>query len=401
MEIGVIATMKRGLELFVYRELRCLAARGDGVHLFPTRRGRGLYGPDPGWRLHAWGPLAVILAQPQRLLGAPALYLRLLGEALALGALADFALAWYFAPAMAGLDLIYATFGDHKLFVGYFASRIVRRPLAVTIHAYELYRNPNPRLFARALRACARVITVTEYNRELLAARYGLDPNDVEMVRLGVNLDEFSPKRRFAVLIVGSFVERKGHEVLFRALQALDQDDIEVWVVGGPGAEEPVDVRGMAEALGVAERVAFFGAQSGAALRALYRSCDVFCLPCHTDSTGVAEGFPTVLIEALASGKPVITTRHVEIPRVIGEILVDENDAAGLAAALRRLYASRELRERLGREGRALAERSFSAANLERKAALLEALAGCPGPAPGAEAGAQAAPGARGRGGLS
>ena len=78
-------------------------------------------------------------------------------------------------------------------------------------------------------------------------------------------------------------------------------------------------------------QVAFFGKLSGTALRAVYHAADVFCLPSRHDSDGCAEGFPTVLIEAMACGKPVVTTRHVEIPRIVEQILVDENDVDGLA----------------------------------------------------------------------
>jgi len=120
--------------------------------------------------------------------------------------------------------------------------------------------------------------------------------------------------------------------------------------------------------------VAFFGRQSGTALRALFRACDVFCLPCRVDGSGNAEGFPNVLIEAMAVGKPVITTRHVEIPRLIPELLVDENDVAGLAAAIQQVYESQPLRERLGKQNRRIAENTFSVRNAGQTKDILERL---------------------------
>src|SRR5436853_93462 len=103
------------------------------------------------------------------------------------GALVDVALAWHFAPKIADADVIYATFGDHKLYIGYFCKQILGKPLVVTIHAYELYANPNPRLFERALAACDRVVAVTEHNREILIGQYGVAPSNVEVVRIGVD----------------------------------------------------------------------------------------------------------------------------------------------------------------------------------------------------------------------
>lgn len=378
MHVGAIATMKCGFEHFVYRELQILSASGIRISVFPTKFKEGLYQAPPNWTVCRWRVVPLVLAQLWSLLRRPARYLELLREALLTGALPDFALAWYFTRHMKSVDLIYSTFGDHKLFVGYFCKRILGKPLVVTIHAYELdpSLNPNPAMFTRALAACDQIITVTEYNKELLVARHGVDPNRIEVVRINVDTADYDPARKFIVLIVAFFVERKGHEVLFRAIRELNRTDIEIWVVGDEGgfAMASVDVPRLAKELGVDSQVAFFGALSGTALKAVYRACDVFCLPCRTDSTGGTEGFPTVLAEAMAFGKPVITTRHVEIPRIVKELLVDENDVHGLAKAIEQACASATLRQRLGQANRELAEKLFSTRNAGRTAELMSAL---------------------------
>ncbi len=376
MRIGVIASMKNGLEHFIYRELTIFSAQGASISLFPTKYNPGLYNAPADWQLHRWNLAAVLALQPLFFLSAPMLYLRLLREALQTRSVIDFALAWYFSRAMSNMDVIYATFGDHKLFVGYFCKQIVHKPLAVTIHAYELYQNPNPRLFTRAMAACDQIITVTEYNKELLAGKFHVDPSRVEVVRISVNLRDYRVESKFIILIVASFAERKGHEVLFKAIKQLNQDDLEVWVVGDKGTESlTVDVEALAKTLGVESQVAFFGKLSKNALKAVYRECDVFCLPCRTGSDGVAEGFPTVIAEAMAFGKPIITTRHVEIPRVLPEILVDENDVDGLAQAIRQVRKSAVLRQQLGEKNRAIAEKLFSARNAEKTVQILSDLA--------------------------
>lgn len=376
MRVAVIASMKRGLEHFVYRELTSLEKRGMSISLYPTKQATGLYNPKPEWDVHRWRPLGVLAAQPRSFVRAPGIYLRLLREAAAMGALVDFLLAWYFTRTMADASVIYATFGDHKLFVGYFCKRIIGLPLVVTIHAYELYQNPNPRLFRRALAACDQIITVTEYNREILAERYGVDPGRVAVVRITVDTERYRPADKFVILIVAYFVEKKGHDVLFEAVRRLGRDDIEVWVVGDVGPGEPVvDARALAARRGVESQVVFFGALGGQALEALYRACDVFCLPSHHDSLGGAEGFPTAIAEAMAFGKPVISTRHVEIPRILDEILVDEKDPEGLARAIDYLYRSPEERARLGAKNRRIAEERFSLRNTDQTAAILSRLA--------------------------
>ncbi len=378
MHLGVIASMKKGLEHFIYREVSELARRGARISLFPTKHEPGLYNPRPEWEVDRWRTAAVVLCQPLRFLAMPKRYWSALLAAIRYRALVDFFLAAYFMPRMRGVDVIYATFGDRKLFVGYFCKLLLGKPLAVEIHAYELYQNPNPKLFPVALAACDQIIAATEHNRNILRDRYGIAPGRVAVVRYSIDLDAYRPAKKFVVLIVAFFVEKKGHDILFQAVQRMNRADVEVWVVGGEGGStSTVDVPAIVAELGLEPQVAFFGKLRGPALTAVYHACDVFCLPSRVDRRGDCEGFPNVLIEAMACGKPVVTTRHVEIPRIVEQILVDENDVEGLAAALEQAYASASLRDQLGRRNRELAEQHFSTENVAETFGLLGRIAGC------------------------
>lgn len=373
LHIGVFASLKRGFEHFIFRELTILERNGAKISVYPTKVGAGLYGPRPSWRFHPWTVWSVIFANLLTAIIRPVTYFPLLLEALRHSATVDFVLAVNFSRQLDGINVLYATFGDRKFFVAYFCKRLTGLPLVCTIHAYEIYQNPNPKLFAHALPFADQVITVSKYNFQQLKDRYGVEAHDLELVRCCIDTQEYRPQQKFKILIVGFFAERKGHEVLFKAIKQLARDDFEVWVVGGPGAEtESIDVKGLCKQYGLESQVAFFGPLSGTALKAVYHACDVFCLPCHFEKDGLGEGFPVVLIEAMASGKPVISTRHVEIPNVIKRLLVDEKDVDGLAQALLQVHQSAELRAELSRESRQTAIDYFSASNVDQTAAIFK-----------------------------
>ena len=373
LHIGVVASLKRGFEHFIYRELTILERNGATLSVYPTKVGAGLYSPRPTWNFHPWTALAVLLANLGTAVTRPAKYFPLLLEALRLSAVVDFALAVNFVRHMDGVNVLYSTFGDRKFFIGYFCKRLTGLPLVCTIHAYEIYQNPNPKMFAHALPFADQVITVSQYNFQQLKDRYGVEAHDLELVRCCIDTQEYRPQEKFKILIVGFFAERKGHEILFQAIKQLGRDDFEVWVVGGAGAEsESIDVQGLCKQYGLESQVAFFGPLSGTALKAVYHACDVFCLPCHFEKDGLGEGFPVVLIEAMASGKPVISTRHVEIPNVIKRMLVDEKDVDGLAQALVQVYESASLRAELSVESRQTAIDYFSATNVDQTAAIFK-----------------------------
>jgi glycosyltransferase involved in cell wall biosynthesis len=142
----------------------------------------------------------------------------------------------------------------------------------------------------------------------------------------------------------------KGLEVLFEALRLLPEVRLRV---GGKG-EDADFYRRRAEELGVADRVEFLGFIED--LNAFYGGCHVFALP----STDLREGFGLVLLEAMACGRPVLTTPIVGMAADIEQqgagVLVPPNDPAALAAALRSLDDLPEM----GRRARQLVEERYN-----------------------------------------
>ncbi|GAA2638059.1 glycosyltransferase family 4 protein [Paractinoplanes durhamensis] len=146
----------------------------------------------------------------------------------------------------------------------------------------------------------------------------------------------------------------KGLPDLLRAVVRLDGVHLEV--VGTGSAEG--DHRRLAAELGIAERVTFAGHLKGADLAAAYRRARVLALPTHFDN------YPTVIVEAMATGRPIVSTRVGAIPTVVGSgergLLVDAGDIPALTGALRAVLTDDELAGRLGAAGAAFVANELS-----------------------------------------
>jgi rhamnosyl/mannosyltransferase len=170
-------------------------------------------------------------------------------------------------------------------------------------------------------------------------------------------------------LFVGRVVYYKGLEFLLRAMSRLDAR----LLVIGDGDLLKASER-LAARLGLAERVLFLGEVDDPTVAAALNACDVFVLP----SVARSEAFGLVLLEAMASGKPVVTTAlptGVAFVNRDGEtgFVVPPADPEALANALARLLDDQPLRAKLGRAARARFEREFSVAlEADRMLALYE-----------------------------
>ena len=143
----------------------------------------------------------------------------------------------------------------------------------------------------------------------------------------------------------------KGIDILLRAAAQLD-GDWRLRLVGGGSARD--EIRALTRALQVDDRVSFVGQLPSAALPAEYHKIDVLVLPSLTRPNW-KEQFGRVLVEAMASGVPVIGSDSGAIPGVIGEAgrIVPEGDVGALSRALAELRDQPRLRRELSEQGRA------------------------------------------------
>jgi glycosyltransferase involved in cell wall biosynthesis len=171
---------------------------------------------------------------------------------------------------------------------------------------------------------------------------------------------DVAERSRARLLTVSRIDPRKGLRVLPGVVAQLVERGLDATLdivgpeVGAPGAAEADAIRREAEALGIADRVAFPGAVALEELLPMYARHDAFVLP-----TLPGEGVPRVLLEAMAAGLPVVATRVAGIPSLVTHehngLLVDQPDVPLLVDAIARIFTEDDLRRRVVAGGYATA----------------------------------------------
>ena len=238
----------------------------------------------------------------------------------------------------------------------------------------ELYSTERFNL-ARKVQRADGVICISDYTRsQLMYLSDAAQWDKLRVVHCGADLARYPyvpprPSEGLSVLCVARLAPEKGLDILVRAIADLVEGgtDVRLTLVGGGPLE--ASLRRRAERLGVAGRVRFAGAVGQDHMAAYYEEADVFCLP------SFAEGLPVVLMEAMATGRPVVATRITGVPELVEDgvsgFLVAPGNVEQLAAALGRLAASPALRESFGRAGRLKVEEGFDAARCAAQVAVV------------------------------
>jgi glycosyltransferase involved in cell wall biosynthesis len=175
------------------------------------------------------------------------------------------------------------------------------------------------------------------------------------------------------ILHVGRLVEKKGTAQLIEAFsQVAAEFPDATLVIAGDG---PLRASLQRQAAPLGDRVQFLGPVLRIRIADLMRRAWLLAAPSVTARDGDAEGLPNVVVEAAASGVPVVATAHAGIPEAVEDgvsgLIVAEHDPESLASALRRLLGSPDLRQAQSQAARRIAETRF---DLRRQSERLEDL---------------------------
>lgn len=267
-----------------------------------------------------------------------------------------------------GITHLHAHFGSVAAGVARLAARIARISYSFTLHAKDIFHEEvDPVRLAGLLRDAAAAVTVSDFNERYLREQYGEATAGLVRIYNGIDLDEFRPTRpvlRPRVIVgVGRLVEKKGFHHLLDAVALLrDQhQQVRLHLIGG-GVEEAA-LRAQACRLDLRDRVTFHGPLTQAETRELVRGAAALAAPCIVGADGNRDGLPTVVLEALALGTPVVSTPVTGIPEAVIHdrtgLLVPAGDVGSLADALARLLDDPALRCRLAEAGRRHVEEHF------------------------------------------
>jgi len=212
------------------------------------------------------------------------------------------------------------------------------------------------------------VVSVTDFSRDWLRRRCPEWAGKIERVYNGIHPREFARSDFSAeppeIVSVGRLIEKKGFAELIQACAILNRRgaDFRCRIVGGGPLEG--SLREQIEQAGLAGRVMLEGARPEAEIIDCLRHARVFALACTHDPDGGSDNLPTVIMEAMAAGLPVISTRVAGVPEMIEDgvtgRLLEEHDVPGMAEALDALLKNAALARQYGAAGRALVERRFA-----------------------------------------
>src|SRR5215470_7452111 len=280
--------------------------------------------------------------------------------------------ALYFAEffARSSVNHVHVHFANRAAHTAVFLKEISGISFSVTAHGQDFMKDLGSDDLLREICAAAEFVAAeTEYSRDMLRQRCPDSATKIHRVYNGIDLERFPAPRSGntnrvpQIVSIGRLVSFKGFEDLIDACAELARHRIDFIcnIIGDGPLRETLQAK--IEQLDLSSRVNLLGSLSQDAVLEKLQAADIFALASTTDAQGATDVFPTVILEAMASGRPVVSTHLAGIPELVVDgqtgMLAPPGDSTELAHALEQLLRDPELRLRFGHAGRERVEQHF------------------------------------------
>ena len=268
-----------------------------------------------------------------------------------------------------GIRHVHAHFAGMAARTAFWIHKFFSITFSFTAHANDIFAPRSFEIGLDKLVDAARVIvTETDYASQFLRERFPKRGDRIHRIYNGLNLAEFG-RSDFSstpplIIAVGRLISKKGFANLIRACGLLAEGgkSFRCEIIGeGPLENE---LREQIKQLDLQNHVALSGAKPQREVRQRLAAASVFVLPSVVDAQGGMDNLPTVIMEAMATGLPVISTNVSGIPEMVVQneagFLVRPGDAVALAGAIEKVIDDRPLTQKLGQAGYERAQELFS-----------------------------------------
>lgn len=243
---------------------------------------------------------------------------------------------------------VHAHFMNVSTSVAMYAAYHANIPYSVTVHSAGTYKTPHILGTNQKLSEAQFLIMISNYNIQYFNA---IEPckEKSHLVRCGMDLNNFTfngseqykARKPLKILAVGRFVEKKGFIYLIQAIALLAKQnhEAELTIIGSGPLESQLKAEVKRNNIG--DSILFTGQKSSDFVHNAMSQSDVVVVPSVTSTTGEMEGLPVVIMEAMATGIPVVSTKHSGIPEIVLNeqtgLIVEEKNSQALADALAKL----------------------------------------------------------------
>lgn len=269
-----------------------------------------------------------------------------------------------------GVTALHAHFAGMAARTAWWIKRLFGIPYSFTGHANDIFvEKPDQRLpLAQLIQDAEFVATETEFSTQYLQSKFPESGGKVHRVYNGINLDPFRPADPAAgsleMIAIGRLIPKKGFEMLIHACNMLVSRGLKLHCrIVGAGPEH-VPLRQLIDQFRLEKFVELVGPKAQPEIVELLARSNLFVFPAVEDGTGDRDNLPTVIIEAMASGLPVVATGLGGIGEIVTHksngLIVPEKDPDALADAIAFLAEHAQLRQTYGQNGLAVVKEKFT-----------------------------------------